>query len=300
MNTRNIHMLLLALAVVGFFVGAVRADEESLVDDAKLDLNLNEAMADEEPFRLFPTLDITFIAGVWLPRLGGEVSLGPAVGSGPINIEGDIGFRDLEPTFRGELEISKVNTFELLFSGFDFSTEANDVFAGNAIFGDITLTPGTPYTGHFDISSFAAEIAVGVFQPFRDLLDTPIEFRVSPLFVARWTDIDVDVTAGATTSGGGGEFLGAMAGVRFEVDLYPKSEIFLISGLNLEASLAMGPALGGDGGFMWQVRAGLTAALTDNLHFTFGYRLLHLDVENGPFKYDGSLAGLFIGGSVTF
>ena len=48
------------------------------------------------------------------------------------------------------------------------------------------------------------------------------------------------------------------------------------------------------------MRASLTAYFTDWLGLTFGFRLLTMDVENGEYRFDGSLQGLFLGASIRF
>jgi hypothetical protein len=300
MTRFQLHALFASLAF-STLAAPARADD-TLLESAPLKLALTAAEGDPQPLRLFPQLEFTFTAGVWLPRLSGSIALGPAPGADGehIDVKDQFDLRELEPTFLGELEIRKAEIFSVLFSGFDFSTSGSGLFPDTATFGSIALTPGTPYTGEFEMTSFSAELSIGFFRPFKGLANTPVDLKVSPLFVARWVDADVSITSAATTASAGSEWLGAMAGLRVEVDLYPDSDIFLISGLKLDASFALGPALGGDNGFMWQVRAGLTASFTPNIAFTFGYRLLTIDVDDGPLTFDNTLAGLFIGGSLRF
>lgn len=274
-------------------------DDISLIEQAALEVSLSETIGESQPLRLFPQIEFTLTAGVWLTRVGGDAALGTGNASVTLEEEG-FDLRDLEATFLGELEVRKADMWSVMFTGFEFSTSGGGVFDGNAAFGDITLTPGTPFTGAFELTSYSAEVSIGVFRPFAHLAGRPIDLSLSPMFVARWVDADIAITAGGTTASDGGEWLGALAGIRFQIELHPDSELFLISGTRFDASFALGPALGSDGGLIWQVRAGVAVPITPNIAFNFGYRLVDLSVENGPLELETQLAGLFIGGSIEF
>ena len=44
----------------------------------------------------------------------------------------------------------------------------------------------------------------------------------------------------------------------------------------------------------------MTASITKNFGLMIGYRLVELDVEDGDYKLDGGLQGLFFAGSLQF
>jgi len=302
MTTRilTIALTIVMAATVLTASRAAFADEATLRDQARLDFSMAETMDEPEPFRLFEGVDITFTPGVWLMRMRGQISLGPSPSARLINVETELDLRDLQPTFLGELEIRKHEVFSLLFTGFDFSSSGSGTFPLAGTFGPLTLTPGETYTSEFSLSSFSAELGVGMFRPFSALEDSPLDFKLTPMFVARYLDADITVMSGATTATGGGEWMATLLGLRLEADIVPRSRLFLIHSFKIDASLALGPVLGGDGGFMYQVRAGFSTYFTENIAFTFGYRLLDLDVEDGPLKIDTPIAGLFIGGAIRF
>ena len=268
------------------------------MNDAE-DADENEAAVDDR-FRLFNDVDFTFIPGVWAPRMDGDIALGPSPASRPIDIDSGFDLRDLEPTFLGELEITKHEIFTLIFTGFSFSTEGSGTFQTDAAFGPINFTPGDPYTSDFELNSFSGELTLGVFRPFKDLADGVVDLRLSPMFAARYIDAEINVVSGGTTATGAGEWLAPLVGLRTEIELFPKHEILFIKSLKLDAAAALGPGIGGDGGFIYQVRAGISAQITDNFGATFGYRLIDMDLEDGPFTLDTQLAGLFLGGIIRF
>jgi opacity protein-like surface antigen len=303
MTTRVTQFALASVALASLFACAatIHADEPALGEQAKLEFSMSETEAPgSDRFQLFQDIDITFLPGVWLPRMRGHITLGPSPAATPINIETGLDLRDMQATFLGELEISKFETFTLTFTGFNFTADGSGTFPFPGVFGAVTLAPGAAYTSDFELTSYSAELAVGVWRPFSALRGGPIDFSLSPMFAARYIDADISVMSGGATATAGGEWIAPLVGVRVEVNLYPNREIFLISGLKLDAAGALGPAIGGDGGFMYQVRAGITASITDNIGATFGYRLIDLDVEDGPLTLDTQLAGLFLGGWIRF
>lgn len=290
-----------ALVMLALSSAAFAQPPVSLRDLAPLNFSMTAAAAsDNESFQLFEGVDITFIPGVWMPRMRGHMTLGPSPAASPIDIERGFDLRDLEPTFLGELAITKHEKFSLLFTGFSFSTEGRGMFPFGGVFGDLTFAPGDSYATDFELTSFSGEIGIGVFRPFEALEGRPVDLRVSPIFVARYFDVDMSVTSGGATAKAEGEWLAPLAGLHVEVEFMPNRDIFLISGLTLEASLALGPALGGDGGFMYQVRAGVLVNVTENFGATFGYRLIDMDFDDDDFTLDTQLAGLFVGGVIRF
>jgi len=73
-----------------------------------------------------------------------------------------------------------------------------------------------------------------------------------------------------------------------------------VHAVRFQAAGSIGPALGGDGGFMWHVRAGVNVDITPRLSAMFGYRLLELDVDNDAYTFEAGLQGLFFAGSYRF
>ena len=59
-----------------------------------------------------------------------------------------------------KLTIRKKETWELILTGFSYSTESTGTFSGNATFGSLTLNDGDPFRASFDMTSVSAEMAV--------------------------------------------------------------------------------------------------------------------------------------------
>ena len=85
-----------------------------------------------------------------------------------------------------------------------------------------------------------------------------------------------------------------------ELNYRPEERIPGLALFRIQAAVAGGPAFGGDGGGMWQVRAGITVGFTEMLGVMIGYRLVELNVDNGPYTFNGGLQGLFLAGSLRF
>ena len=81
----------------------------------------------------------------------------------------------------------------------------------------------------------------------------------------------------------------------------PTQDDVVSAARDLTAGIGAGPAMGGDGGWAWQVRAGATLEIGGGISVMFGYRLLELDVEDETdYEFDAGLQGLFIAGSIRF
>ena len=259
------------------------------------------------------TLQIILLPGVWLPRLDGKSSLGPA-GTQDIRLATQLDLDRSEPTVNMELSIRKHERWEIILSGMDFSTDSAGSFPGNATFGSLVLADGDPFQATFDITSVSVELSVGTYRPFTrdqervaELANRSQEGRyiaeltVAPLLAIRYVDVKQVLTVGG---GGrevtGGEWAGLLAGLQITLDYRPEQDIPVLQMLRLQGGVGVGPALGGEGGSMWQVRAGLTIQITEQFGVMIGYRLLELDVETDDYALDGGLQGLFLAGSLRF
>ncbi len=257
-------------------------------------------------------LQITLLPGVWLPRIDGESSLGPA-GTQDIQLATQLDLDRSEPTVNMELSIRKHERWEIILSGMDFSTDSAGTFSGNATFGSVDLIDGQPFQATFDITSVAVELSVGTYRPFtRDpervagLANRNHEGRyiaeltVAPLLALRYVDVKQVLTAGGDSEVTGGEWAGLLAGLQITLDYRPEQDIPVLQMLRLQGGVAVGPALGGEGGTMWQVRGGVTIQITEQFGVMIGYRLLELDVETDDYALTGGLQGLFLAGSLRF
>ncbi len=51
---------------------------------------------------------------------------------------------------------------------------------------------------------------------------------------------------------------------------------------------------------IWSLRAAATVYVTDALGLQLGFRLVHVDAEDGDYELDAGLQGLFLGVSLRF
>ncbi len=258
------------------------------------------------------SLEVRLLAGAYLPRLNGEASLGP--GAPDIDLDDDLGLGDQEPSLNLELTIRKKEIWELILGGFDFSTDSSGFFSGTASFGSLVLNDGDPFRASFDPTSVSAEVAVALWRPYADGSAGAggndnrtrdgryvVDLRISPVFGMRYLDVDQSLTvSGGNRESTGGEWLAVLVGGDVTLEYRPGELLPCLNMFGLQAGLSAGPALGGDGGSVWQVRGGLTLQFTEHVGVLIGYRLVEMDVENDDYSLDGGLQGLFIAGSLRF
>jgi hypothetical protein len=256
-------------------------------------------------------LEVRLLVGAYLPRLNGDASLG--TGAPELDLSTQLDLNTREPTLNVELTIRKNEIWDLTFGGFAFSTESSGVFSGSTTWGSIVLNDGDPFDASFDMTTVWAELAVAVWRPFKD--GSPrlkgdvnrtrdgryaTDLRFSPSLAMRYLDIGQSLASGGAQEASGGEWLGVLLGLDIALEYRPDGKVPLLDTLGIHAGLAVGPALGGDGGLMWQVRAGLTIQLIEPVGVMVGYRLVEMNVENGDYRVSGGLQGLFIAASFRF
>ena len=261
-----------------------------------------------------PAFEVAMTPGVWLPRLGGKARLGPSASAQRIDLADRFGLHGTEATFNLELTVRKQEIWELVLGGFHFSTDSTVSFGGNSAFGSLSLDDGDTVRTSFEISSFSAELHVGMWRPYAGDRDAPpdprhltgdgrlvADLRFMPQFGMRYIDVDQTVEeVGVGVVQTGGEWVAVYGGMGFELQYRPENRLPWLDMLEGEAGFALGPVLGGDGGFMWQVRGGLTLHFTDHFGLMVGYRLVELDVEVDDYELTGGLQGLFFAGEIRF
>jgi hypothetical protein len=198
--------------------------------------------------------------------------------------------------------------FALHLSGFDFSTSSRSTFdarpegVGPQQFGSLSLSDDDPFRADFDFSSAAVELqflrlGMGDPQP----VDEPgASMSVVPTLAARWVGVEQSISSLGASEQADGAWLGVLVGVSMQTIWRPEMDQPIIDSVTFGVAAAIGPALGGDGGFMWQVRTGIHVAITPQFGVEFGYRLVELDVEGDDLDIQAGLQGLFLGGSIRF
>ena len=131
--------------------------------------------------------------------------------------------------------------------------------------------------------------------------DNDVDLRISPVVGLRLTHTRQVIEK----VGGGREEIRLdtptpMIGAGIDIAWDVNQLIPLIDRLDIAASTTFGPALSGDGGSAWQVRADLTLSMTPNIGLVFGYRLLEMNLEDNDYTFDAGLQGLFVGASLRF
>ena len=89
-------------------------------------------------------------------------------------------------------------------------------------------------------------------------------------------------------------------GLRLNLQYEPDPAWWIMKRLEMDVAAAAGPALDGGSGGFWQIRAGMTAYVTEQIGFTLGYRLLEMDLSDDEYDLDGGMKGLFVAGTVRF
>lgn len=245
-----------------------------------------------------------FTPGVWLPRVLGDVTLGP--NGTELDLQDDLGLDDMDPNFTGAFSLGR-NNFQLRVDAFDFSTDGSTTFSGTATFGPLTLNPGDAISGSFDMISVGAELGYWTWRPCRcgELMSngqpSKVDLFLGPTVGIRYIDVDQSlVQNGVGSVDTGGEWAAISGGIMLRL-VYDVHDIWpLVQSFEVGAAASLGPAIGGDGGFLYQVRAGFTMYFTQNIGFTFGYQIVSINAQSDEYDLIAAPQGLFIGGTITF
>jgi hypothetical protein len=250
-----------------------------------------------------PSLEFTLTPGVYFPRLDGTSSLGSSQGDGTeLDLDSDLGLGGMEPTFNAELRIRNGDEWSLLLGGFEFSTDADSSFNGNATFGKIDLKTGTPYRSTFKLTTVSGEVIVPVWRPYRDVPDFDLCF--SPLAGLRFLDMEQELQVpGVAKARASGRWFSLMIGLEVQIEIDTDRFTRWLRRVTFETAVSAGPGWGdgGTGQWMWNVRTGVNIDLTKNLGISLGYRLVEFNIDNNDdYKINAGLQGLFIGGRLRF
>ena len=243
--------------------------------------------------------------GVWFARLGGDVKLGPSGQAGSIQLKAQLDLRDSKAVFQPDLTVRKEDRWHLRASGFKFSTDAAGAFEGRSDFGSLSLANGDRYRASVDMWSLAAEWGAELVRPIKwsgnEQANRGTKLSFSPKVGVRHVDVDQDLEMpGVGRVDTGGEWTAVYGGLEMRLRWQEPDALPIGHAFELEAGGGIGPAFGGDGGFVWQVRVNATLEITPNVGVTFGYRLVELQVEDGEYEFNAGLQGLFAGAAIRF
>lgn len=295
-----------AIIVAALLSACSVAAASDQLQDAQQTTDVNPPAAALPTF--YRPLEVTLTPGVWVPRLGGDVTFDATSADDPeVDLDDVLGLDESDAVVNVELAIRQHDRWQLDFSGMDFSADQSATFEGNAAVGDLELNPGDAFRTSFELTSIAAELSYWAGQPRRMGLkpgrtrESRTDLRFAPFVGVRYIDVDHTVeVVGEGREDGGGEWAALYLGGRLQLRHNMRDASGLIKTLELNGGIGLGPALGGDGGFMVQLRADLTAYFSPNIGVTFGYRLLELDVEHEGYELTGGLQGLFLGAVLRF
>ena len=250
------------------------------------------------PTRADEPSDLLVRVGAWIPRLEGQVGLDAAEPT--IRLGADLDLDGIETSLNGEFELRRPDRWRLLVSGFDFSATDRGTAGRTLPFGSLDLAPSDAYVTTLDFTSVATEVSWTARAPYDRAAGTNL--HIDPLVGVRLIDIDhrlTDVAAG-TTDTGRGEWGVLYGGLEVNAEWHPADQLGALRSLRLDGRVAVGVAVGGDGGEALQIGAGIAVDLSAPLHLYFGYRLLELDVKHGGYEFDAGLQGLFLAGAIDF
>lgn len=275
--------------------------------------------------RAWDRFHLDFTAGLWLPRVTGDVSADSAYKYGLVS---DLGLSSMEPSFAGELE-ARCRAFHVRVGGAQFETSGGNASTfGNTLNG-LVIAPGDPTASTMSMWNFGGDIGVDLYRP---LADHPFAF--GDFDEVNWrTNRVANGQAGGLGGVGGykadlrlGAFVGVRAfntdlsvsnlrtdlstrldetwtvvyvGGRATLDLYLRDSVPFLERISIDADASFGPAYPGSGSLV-AVRAGVTAYPCDNFGIQFGYRLQKLDGDGAGQHLQANFAGLFVGGVLHF
>jgi hypothetical protein len=306
MSTLMLCASLAAIAVAQSHTGPLPADT---LDGALA------AIASAQSQAAARDLHVAFTPGVWLTRLGGESKLGPLPGADELVLEDDFDLDGLEVTPNFELAITKGTRWQVDVSGFDFSTDSGGEFPVSGTFGDILFAAGDEFDATFDMTSIAVEVSYWKWHPIdsKRRPDTGGEevmggagrtdLRFALGAGLRWLDVEQTLevpVSGLPRQEGEGEWFVPMLVLQMDLHHDLPDAFPVLDTLEILAAAGIGPAIGGDGGVVVTLRAGMRGWVNHNFSADFGYRLLETSVENDDYELEGGLQGLFLSGTLYF
>jgi hypothetical protein len=234
--------------------------------------------------------------GVWLPRLGGTIE----DGGGKIDFETNIDLRKKETVPLLEFSLKPTDNITMSLSFFDYSVSGSGLFSGNEIFGGVAFNNGNAWTGSTDMQSVGVEAAWSVWEPYKASDVATLSF--APVAGLRWFGIDAQLDNDTTLQGvtHNNAWVAIQLGLEMEFAWDTSDTLDWADTVAIESQFLVGALLGNDGGSMWSVQAGLSVDFSPNIGGFFGYRLQELTAEDGAYKFDAGLQGLYLGGEVRF
>lgn len=248
-------------------------------------------------------LHFAFTPGVYLARLGGESRFGDLPAADDISLETDFDLDDRESAPNFELAVTKGSRWQIDASLFDFSTSGSGVLGFSGAFGDVAFAPGDAYTADFDMTSFALSVSYWQWHPIDSAeRGGSLDLRIAGGGGIRWLSVDqtLELPGTGVASKGDGEWLIPELLVQLDLNYRLPDSFFLLENFQVLALASIGPAIGGDGGAVVTLRAGMRFWMCECFSLDFGYRLIEAGVESEDYELVGGLQGLFLSGTIRF
>ncbi|MBL1218317.1 MAG: hypothetical protein D8M59_12580 [Planctomycetes bacterium] len=243
---------------------------------------------------------------VWFASLSGESTFKGSAAT-LMDVDSLLGLDDSEPSFLGSAlltyDTDDHGRWLMWLEGFDFSTESSGAIAQDFGVLDSAVSAGTVVHNDFGLSNIGLKAG---WDPFGNVLhDDDYELRFALLAGTRMIGLDQRLEAeGGPTVSYDGSSLGLEGGVRVRI---ARSEDYTTAGhWSVDLALTLGAGGGSDATVSYfDIWAGAEYLVTDNMGLRIGYRQLDVNLEDdsatgGPYEFDGRLAGLYVGGTITF
>lgn len=247
--------------------------------------------------------ELTARLGVWFPALSGDVSFGGA-GNTKLDLDSSLGLDDNEAAFSGDLRLT-FGRWEIWGDVFEFDTDSTAPLRSAVTINGTNIAGGTLLANEFSLTGVGIGAGYDLFGDLTPESDRAV-LTVQALGGIRGLNIDQSVRGPGGNIASYNEWHPLLQiGGRVSLVMDPQLDTALPG--TWEADVA---ALLGYGGLDDADVSTLDLIVTAtymphaNLGLYMGFRLFRADLtDDDPgnrFEFDGSLAGMFVGGIVRF
>lgn len=312
---RNAGLIVAGAGALALMPGAAQALSHGGTGDAAAHarpgpsaLILSALSVDGDGMEPAPSRDpIDVSAGVWVPRLLGPVAK-PAAARSWFRVEERLGLDDPEPVPVLEIRLPVNPEADLMLSGFSFSTSNSDILDPGTptglAFGAVPLVAGSWFDARFDLDVLGVDGVLAIGHPIRgDAAGRAVDLRFNAIVAARWIDASFRLASGGAVESVSDEWLALLWGGGFRARWEISEGKTFVHAIRLHGAGALGPAMGGRGGYVWMVRGGVALEVHRSFDLFVNYRLFELRLDTGASddaRLRVGLQGLFLGATIRF
>ncbi|GEM_PF-5053547 len=278
---------------------AVRAQDDAATPDTSL-----ESMANQARVQMRAT------AGVWWAALSGESRFGTSTSGGDLRVDTLLGLEDNEPTFAGNVTLYIDDHWVVLLDAFDFSTSSGLATADSMLINGTTYPAGMTIASDFGVTSLSAMAGYDFFGNLYERFSgpseggRPVDIRLQIVGGVRGINVDHRLAVNAGPTVVFDEWSGTLnGGVRFSIGIGPEFPHKGRWDVGVSLNYGMGGSSNGDM-TTYDIDFGIHYTVLDHFGVQFGYRQIDIDLDasdaSQPYRWDGRLAGLFLGGELKF